>query len=54
MSKYVKYKGVKFRAVDAIGAFSAEAERLPTQLEKRLKKLMLNGTEKNSRGWIYH
>lgn len=38
MSKYLKYKGNLYRAVDAIGAFSAEAEKAADSLRKEIEK----------------
>ena len=38
MSLYIKYKGVRYRAVDAIGAFSVEAEKAASLVRKEIEK----------------
>lgn len=38
MKSYIKYKGVKYMAVDAVGAFSAEAEKAANSIRKEIEK----------------
>ena len=38
MSAYLKYKGVTYRAIDAVGAFSAEAEKAASSVRKEIEK----------------
>lgn len=38
MSKYLKYKGILFKAVDAVGAFSDEAQKASDSYRKEIEK----------------
>lgn len=38
MSSYLKYKGCLYKAVDVVGAFSAEAEKAASLVRKEIEK----------------